>query len=63
MFQNLRRSMTPSATLKIACEGCGRNAVWTQAEAFQRLGPDSTPADIRRRLACRACGGQARVWI
>lgn len=63
MFQNLHRSLARGATLKIACAGCGRTAAWSQGEAFRRLGPDATPADVRRRLVCRACGGPARVWI
>jgi hypothetical protein len=65
MFQNLHRSMAPSATLKIACEGCGRRSTWTRAQAVAKLGPDATPADIRRRLSCSACGsgGRTRIWI
>ncbi len=65
MFQNLGRMMGPTSTLKIECEACGRQAVWTQEQAFKRLGPDAIPADVRRRLACLACGqgGKARVWI
>lgn len=65
MFQNLRRMMVESATLKIECEGCHRRTAWTQDEAFKRLGPDATPYEIRRRLVCGGCGvaGWARVWI
>jgi hypothetical protein len=65
MFQTLHRMMTGAATLKIACEGCGHEATWTAAQAFDRLGAGATPADIRRRLICRSCGrpGRARVWI
>ena len=65
MFQTLARTMHPHDTLRIACEGCGRSAGWTRTEAFQRLGPDATPADIRWRLRCDGCGekGKARVWI
>ena len=64
MFQNLHRMLTPGATLKIACEACRRQAVWTKEQAFDRLGPDAIPADIRRRLSCTVCGAaQPRVWI
>ena len=64
MFQNLRRMLGEGATLKIECEACGRATAWSRDTAFQRLGPEATPSDIRRRLACR-CGasGRARVWI
>ncbi|HEY0435963.1 MAG TPA: hypothetical protein VGC92_04945 [Phenylobacterium sp.] len=65
MFQNLRRTMAGAATLKILCEGCGHGATWTHAQAFGRLGADATPFEIRRRLACGACGraGRVLVWI
>ena len=65
MFQNLRRMMGQGGTLKIECEACGRRAIWTQDQAFKRLGPDAIPADIRRRLVCGGCGvaGRAHVWI
>jgi hypothetical protein len=64
MFQNLRRMLAQSATLKIECEASGRRTAWTQGEAFKRLGPDATPFDIRRRLVCGGCGtaGWARIW-
>lgn len=64
MFQNLNRSMAQGDTLKIECEPCERRATWTKAEACRRLGPDATPYDVRRRLACAACGATpSRVWI
>lgn len=65
MFQNLHRSLPPGGVLRIECEGCGRKATWRRALAVQQLGPDATPADIRRRLYCATCGkvGRARVWI
>ncbi len=65
MFQTLHRMMTGAATLKIACDGCGHQATWTAHQAFERLGPDATPFDIRRRLICGAGGraGRAKVWI
>ncbi len=65
MFQTLHRMMANATTLKIACEGCGHRANWTCAEAFQRLGSDATPFEIRRRLTCGGCGqpDRARVWI
>lgn len=64
MFQTLARTMEPSDRLKIACD-CGRRVAWTRSEAFARCGPDTTPADLRRRLRCAGCGlaGQAQVWI
>ena len=65
MFQNLHRSLAPSQTLNFECAGCGRLGAWTRAEAVAKLGPDATPADIRRRLVCNLCGatGRAMVWI
>ena len=65
MFQNLHRMMGRGGTLKIECEPSGRRVIWTQDQAFTRLGPDATPPDIRRRLVCDGCGtaGRARVWI
>ena len=65
MFQNLSRMLARAATLKIACEACGHEANWTAAQAYQRLGPDAIPFDIRRRLICQSCGckGRSRVWI
>jgi hypothetical protein len=65
MFQNLQRMMGEAATLKLECDACGRQATWTRHQAMTRLGPDAAPFDIRRRLACEACGvrGRARVWI
>jgi hypothetical protein len=65
MFQTLRRRMGGSETLKITCEACGHEVTWTQAHAFRVLGPDATPFEIRRRLACSACGrtGRVHVWI
>ncbi len=66
MFQTLARVMRgPAVTLRITCEACGHVAVWTRAQAFERLGPDSAPADVRRRLCCGACGhrGDPRLLI
>jgi hypothetical protein len=65
MFQNLHRMLANAHTLKITCEGCGHEVTWTAAQAFQRLGPDAMPFDIRRRLSCSSCGvrGRSRVWI
>ncbi len=65
MFQNLRRMMGPTSTLKIECEACGRRAEWTRGQTFTRLGADAIPSEVRRRLACPGCGrgGTARVWI
>jgi ribosomal protein S27E len=65
MFQNLRRSMAQSATLKIECESCAHRTEWGQAEAFDKLGPDASPYEIRRRLRCNKCGDRqhVRVWI
>lgn len=65
MFQTLHPSFAPSQTLKIECAACGRRSIWTQAQAVGRHSPDATPADVRQRLVCSACGvgGVARVWI
>jgi hypothetical protein len=66
MFQNLHRMMVNGGTLNIACEAeaCGHTASLTREEAFRRLGPDSTPADVRRKLFCSVCGKtHPRVWI
>ena len=65
MFQTLARTLEPSATLKIRCAACGRQVVWSRAEAFRRCGPDTTPPDLRRRLRCAGCGrtGVVRAWI
>lgn len=66
MFQNLHRMMSCGATLKIACEVCPHSANWTSDQAFQRLGSDATPFEIRRRrFRCTGCGrvGCARVSI
>jgi hypothetical protein len=62
MFQNLRRMMS-GMTLKIGCECCDHSVTWTQDQAFRWLGPDATPMDVRRRLVCRMCGGQALVEV
>ncbi|MBI1200353.1 MAG: hypothetical protein GC203_21040 [Phenylobacterium sp.] len=56
MFQTLARTMEPGARLRIHCGGCGHTAAWSRGTAFARLGPDATPADVRRRLVCSRCG-------
>ena len=64
MFQNLNRSMAQGETLKIACEARPHVATWTRAEAIARFGPEATPYDLRRRLACGECGAARRqAWI
>ena len=63
MFQNLRRMMPGSETLKIRCEVCDHAAEWTSEEAFRWLGPDASPFEIRQKLVCRLCRGRAHVWI
>lgn len=65
MFQTLHRMLGGAATLKMTCQKCAHEATWTSAQALQRLGPDATPMDCRRRLRCSACGvtGRVRVWI
>ena len=64
MFQTLARTMDPRAALRIECEGCGRRVAWTKEQACRRLGPDSTPHDVRRRLRCSQCDSRTvRVWI
>ena len=66
MFETLARVMTsPGDTLKIQCQACGHEIVWTRREAFGRLGLDASPFSARRRLACGHCGERTRlgVWI
>jgi hypothetical protein len=63
MFQTLARTMAPNAKLLAECEVCGRDAAWTRPMAFKTFGPDATPPDIRRRLRCLDCGGQARIYL
>ena len=66
MFETLSRVMAdPRATLKIKCGVCLHDAVWTRVEVFSRLGADSTPYDIRRKLICKSCGGRSQisVWV
>lgn len=66
MFQTLGRVMlSPVDTLKIECVACQHRAAWSQAEAFERLGPGATPYDVRARLRCSACGVARRVrtWV
>lgn len=65
MFQNLHRTMGREDTLKIRCEACDHQTVWTLEEAMERCGADATPMDIRRRSRCKVCGveSRVRVWI
>jgi hypothetical protein len=66
MFPTLMRTMlSPSDTLKIECEACGRQVAWTRAQAFERLGEGAMPSDVWGRLRCSACGTsrRARTWI
>jgi len=66
MFQNLHRMMASGGTLKIACEGagCAHTVTLAREDAFRLLRPDSTPADVRRKLFCSRCGKtHPRVWI
>lgn len=57
MFETLARVMTDSRdTLKIHCHACGHHAEWSRQAAFDRLGPDSAPYDVRRKLICAKCG-------
>ncbi len=63
MFQNINRSLSAGATLKMECVVCHRRVEWTRAEAMKQLGPGATPSDARRRLSCGHCGGKAQIWI
>ena len=65
MFQTLHRVMNPTDRLKIECGACHRRVALTQAEAFDRFGPDAAPFDIKRRAVCAGCGARDRaaVWI
>lgn len=56
MFQTLARTMRAHDVLTARCEACGRQARWTQAQAFRAFGPDASPFAIRKRLRCGACG-------
>jgi hypothetical protein len=64
MFQTLHRMTASAGALKIRCAQCGHAVAWPRAEALRRLGSDATPADLRRRLRCGACGEkvQLEVW-
>jgi hypothetical protein len=66
MFQTLHRMMANGGALQIVCEdsACAHTAALQRDEAFRLLGPDSTPADVRRKLHCSLCGRKSpRVWI
>lgn len=65
MFQTIARTMKPRETLKIQCDACGHRVSLSYAAAAAACGPDSTPADVRRRARCKVCGveGRVRVWI
>jgi DNA-directed RNA polymerase subunit RPC12/RpoP len=65
MFQNLNRMLVAGGTLKIRCDACGHQVTWPKSFAVERLGGDATPYELRRRLACSACGkkGFVSVWI
>jgi hypothetical protein len=64
MFQTLARVMqSPLDTLKIECGACGRRAVWSRAEAFDRLGPGASPTKVRARLRCAACGDREHLQV
>ena len=42
--------------LRITCNACGHQALWSKADAARRLGGESTTTDARRHLKCSACG-------
>lgn len=65
MFQNLRRSMRRTDTLKLACEACGHEVALRYDAATQRFGDSATPSDVRRRAICSGCGERQalRIWI
>jgi hypothetical protein len=57
--------LSPTDTLKVECGTCGHRATWRRSEAFDRLGPDVMPCDVRERLRCSVCSERSnlRVWI
>lgn len=65
MFETLHRTMQGNDTLKIRCEVCHHTAVWSRIDAFERLGPDASPYEVRRKLRCSECSTKARmvVWV
>jgi hypothetical protein len=66
MFETLARVMTgPQYTLKIRCNACDHRAEWGRQEAFDRLGADSSPYELRRKLICITCGerGNVSAWV
>lgn len=65
MFQTIARTLRPGEALKIQCDACEHRVSLSYAQAMEACGPDSTPADVRRRARCRVCGaeGRVRVWI
>jgi hypothetical protein len=56
MFQNLHRMLRGGRTLDLTCGACGHSVRWGPGIAFQRLGPDATPFEVRRKLVCSRCG-------
>ncbi len=64
MFQTLARVMTaPADTLQIHCLACQHRAIWTRKEAFDRLGPDSSPYEVGKKLVCGQCGARNRASV
>jgi hypothetical protein len=64
MFETLAKVMSSSAdTLKIHCLACQHRAVWTRQEAFDRLGPDSGPYIVGKKLICERCGARNRASV
>jgi len=63
MYETLSKVMSPSDTLKLACEACGHRAELPRAQAFKRFRADATPFTIRRRSKCAACGERQRIQV
>ena len=64
----MRALLAINQHLNIQCHygGCGHTARWTAVEALERLGPDATMADAKRRLSCAVCGAKGawgHLWV
>jgi len=58
----MRALLAINQHLNIWCSygDCRHQARWSAVEAVERLGPDTTFEQARRRLVCTACGGRGR---
>jgi hypothetical protein len=65
MFQNLRRCMSETDTLKLRCcrTGCGHVGEWNREQAFFIFGPDAAPYDISKRSRCGQCGERNAIHV